>query len=165
MKPFYNILKYNKAERCKCRSGCTLFEILENPLQSQMARESHARARDSRQGFTLPEVVITSFLIMLMMLPLSRLSFSVVSSTQYARDMGSAVAIGQQKLETFSKMDYADIVNGNEVVDGYVLTWRVTEGLETKLVRLQIAWRILGRELNLNLNTVYSSEKDAGFSF
>ncbi|MCC5850638.1 MAG: prepilin-type N-terminal cleavage/methylation domain-containing protein [Verrucomicrobia bacterium] len=142
-----------------------MFEILKNPIQSEKASEGHARGPDSRQGFTLPEVVITSFLILLMMLPLSRLAFSSVSSTRYARDMGSAVAIGQQKLEAFSKMEYADIVNGNEVVDGYVLTWSVTEDSEIKLVRLQIAWRILGRELDLNLNTVYSSEKDAGFSF
>ena len=134
-------------------------------------RHSKVRARGngsistSRMGFTLPEVVISSLLIVLMMLPLSRLVFSAVSSTRYARDMGSAVAIGQQKLEEFANMDYEEIVNGNEVVDGYVLTWRVTEDNETKVVRLQVAWQILSRELDLNLNSIYSSDKDAGFSF
>ena len=114
--------------------------------------------RTTRAGFTLPEVVITSLVIVLMMLPLSRLAFTTLTRTRYARDVGDVVAVGQQKLEQFSDMDYADIVSGNEVVDGYTLRWVVSNvaGHDAKLVQLEISWQILGRELSLDFNNVYT---------
>ena len=118
-----------------------------------------------RAGFTLPEVVITSLVIVVMMLPLSRLAYMSISNTRYARDIGSAVAVGQQKLEQFSEMDYEDIESGNDMVEGYLLAWRVVELDESKVVHLQVSWQIMGRALDINLNNIYSSNLDAGFGF
>ncbi len=125
---------------------------------SQTFRKQTRKNKISRKGFTLPEVVITSLVIVLMMLPLSRLAFTTLTRTRYARDVGDVVAVGQQKLEQFSDMDYADIVSGNEVVDGYTLRWVVSNvaGHDAKLVQLEVNWQILGRELSLDFNNVYT---------
>ncbi|MCC5850633.1 MAG: prepilin-type N-terminal cleavage/methylation domain-containing protein [Verrucomicrobia bacterium] len=116
------------------------------------------RKTSTRSGFTLPEVVITSLIIVLMMLPLSRLAFTTISRTRYARDVGDVVAVGQQKLEQFADMEYENIVSGNEVVDGYTLRWVVTpvSGQEAKLVQLEVSWQILSRDLSLDFNNVYT---------
>ena len=123
------------------------------------------KALSAKSAFTLPEVVITSILILVVMLPISNIGFSIMRNTRFARDLGSAIAIGQQRLELFADLHYDDIVPGNDTVDGFTLRWTVTEADETKIVRLVVSWTILNQNRGIELNTVYPSNLNAGFSF
>lgn len=124
------------------------------------------RARDLRQdarGFTLVEVVITTLLILILMAPMTRLSYSVIRSTQYAHDLGEALAAGQSRMEVFEKAAFEDIESGSEQVGRYDLDWTVTEEDGNKVVELDVVWSILGKEITLELNTVHSP--DVTYSF
>lgn len=129
--------------------------------------KTRTRSFIPKQGFTLPEVVITSLLIVMMMLPVSRIAFLSIRGTQYARDAGDALAAGQQKLESFSNIDYDTIAEGQEVSGKYTLAWTVDdEELDyAKVVRMEVTWTILGSEISIDLNTVYTSPIAEGFSF
>jgi len=119
----------------------------------------------SQQGFTIPEVVITSLLILVVMLPISNLGFQVVRNTRYSQDMGTALSIGQRKLEEFGTLDYTAVQSGTETVDGYALTWTVTEANQAKVLRLLVGWQIRSQNRAIELSTVYPSNLNAGFSF
>ncbi len=119
----------------------------------------------NRSGFTIPEVVITSVLIVVMMLPISRLAFMSIRSTRYAQDVGTALSLGQARLEQFADLDYGDLADGTETRGDYRLVWTVEEDDYAKIVRLRVFWTLTGREMDVNLNTVYTSNLSAGFSF
>jgi len=118
-----------------------------------------------KSGFTIPEVVITSLLIMVIMLPISNLGFQVIRNTRYSRDIGTALSLGQQKLEEFGSQSYESILSGSEASDGYTMTWTVTESNNSKVVRIVVLWNILNQNRGIELSTVYPSNLSAGFSF
>jgi Tfp pilus assembly protein PilV len=119
----------------------------------------------SRSAFTLPEVVITALLLTLMMLPISRLTYSTIRSTRYAHDVGDAIAIAQAHLEELEDVNYTSLVAGTKTVDGYTMSWEVEEEDFAKLVRMTISWSILGKPLSATFNTVYTSNASGGISF
>jgi Tfp pilus assembly protein PilV len=119
----------------------------------------------NRSGFTLPEVVITGFITVLMMIPISRIAFTTMVSTRYARDLGSALSVGQAQMEQFSDVDYATLGNGTATDDGYELAWTVTTSNNAKIVILTVSWQILGRDQQLNLNSIYTRTTEPRFNF
>ncbi|MCC5843796.1 MAG: hypothetical protein JJU05_06035 [Verrucomicrobia bacterium] len=121
--------------------------------------------KNNQSGFTIPEVVITSVLIVVMMLPISRLAFMSIRSTRYAQDVGTAISLGQARLEQFADLDYDDLADGSETLGDYRLVWTVEEDDFAKIVRLRVFWTLTGRELDINFNTVFTSDLSAGFSF
>lgn len=123
------------------------------------------KTRVQQSGFTIPEVVITSVLIVMMMLPISQLSYMTIRNTRYARDVGTALSLGQAKLEQLSDAAYADVADGSEVQGDYTLRWTVEEDGFAKLVRLRVVWTLTGRTMEIDLNTVYTSNAVGGFSF
>lgn len=131
------------------------------------------RSSSNRSGFTLPEVVITGFITVLMMIPISRTAFSTIRNTRYARDVGTAISVGQRKLEEFSDMAYADITGSNqdstlasgEEFDGFVLFWKVTTKDSAKIVDLDVKWQILGKAYDINMHAVYTDDVNRGYSF
>ncbi len=126
--------------------------------------KSQTQSTSQRQGFTLVEVVITVILIVVVMVPLTRLSFTVMRATQYARDVGEALAVGQTQLESFGEMEFESIQSGSETQGKYDLTWTVSTVDDNKLVALEIAWTILGQGVDIDLNTVFSPPTDTPFN-
>lgn len=119
----------------------------------------------TRSGFTLPEVVITGFITVLMMIPISRIAFTTMISTRYARDLGSALSVAQSRMERFSDLDYADISSGSASEGDYDLQWTVTTHNNSKIVNLTVSWEILSRERQLNLNSIYTRTAVNSYSF
>lgn len=118
----------------------------------------------TRKGFTLAEVMVTTLLITLVMLPIIRMSYLVIRNTQYARDAGEALALGQAELEAMAGMDYDDIVSGVLQKDSYTITWTVAEESGMKTVRMKIEWEIPGSEQKVELNTVFSDDLDQTYT-
>ncbi|MGA0333662.1 MAG: type IV pilus modification PilV family protein [Kiritimatiellia bacterium] len=118
----------------------------------------------SRQAFTLPEVVITSIVVLIMLIPISRIAYTTLTSTRYARDIGEALAVGQEKMEEFSGTAYADLAAGSETRGMYDLSWTVTVQNNAKIVQLDVEWDVLSQTRSVNLNSIYSDTVDGGFS-
>jgi hypothetical protein len=119
----------------------------------------------SKQAFTLPEVLITGGIMLIMMIPISRIAYSTVLQTRYARDVGSAISAGQEQLEDFSNTLYDSITPGSDTNGDMNLSWTVTEQNSAKIVTVIVSWVTLHKTLNINLNAVYVEDIDGGFSF
>jgi Tfp pilus assembly major pilin PilA len=123
------------------------------------------KTRLSKQAFTLPEVLITAGIMLIMMIPISRIAYSTVLQTRYARDVGSAISAGQEQLEDFSNTLYDSITPGSDTNGDMNLSWTVTEQNSAKIVTVIVSWVTLHKTLNINLNAVYVEDIDGGFSF
>ncbi len=100
-----------------------------------------------------------------MMIPISRIAYSTVLQTRYARDVGSAISAGQEQLEDFSNTLYDSITPGSDTNGDMNLSWTVTEQNSAKIVNLIVSWETLGRTLNINFNAAYADDIEGGFSF
>lgn len=109
-----------------------------------------------KQAFTLPEVVITSVIVLLLMIPISRIAYTTLQSTRYARDMGSAIAVGQEQLEDFSALDYSNITAGSATNGDFSLSWTVTAQDSAKIVKLTVSWLVLSQTRSIDLNAIYT---------
>lgn len=123
------------------------------------------KCRIHQQAFTLPEVLITGGIMLILMIPISRIAYTTVLHTRYARDVGAAIAAGQEKLEDFSNEAYSAITSGSSTKGDMNLSWTVTTQNSAKIVNLVVSWVTLGKTLNINLNAAYADDIDGGFSF
>lgn len=119
----------------------------------------------SKQAFTLPEVVITSVIVLILLIPISRIAYSTLVSTKFSRDIGSALSAGQEKIESFSDLDYADISSGTSSEGKYSLAWTVTTQDAAKIVRLTVRWNIVGKTREITLNSIFADTVPDTYSF
>lgn len=124
-------------------------------------RPSHPR----KQGFTLTEVVISCVLIIVVMIPISRLSYQIIRTTEYTKEVGIVLADAQKRMEDMANGTYASIASGTATEDGRTYTWTVTNNGTTKTVEMDIVWTLRGTTLTNELNTVFASDADAGYTF
>lgn len=115
-------------------------------------------------AFTLPEVLITSVVLMVLIIPISRIAYTTVLQTRYAKDVGTAISAGEQQLENFSIFPYATISSGSTQNGNMALVWTVNELNEAKIVNLTISWTTLSKTHSLNLNAAYVNAIDGGFT-
>ena len=125
------------------------------------------KLKSGKFAFTLPEVVITGFVTVLMMIPISRIAFTTMISTRYARDVGSALAAGQSRMERFAEVEFTNLNTGTATDGDYELAWTVTSisGGDAKIVELNVSWKILGRDQSITLNNVFTRNIPGGFNF
>ena len=123
-----------------------------------------------KSGFTIIEVVITTILVLLMSLPLANISFSSVRNTQYAKQAGEALAIGQEKLEELESLAYGSVAAGSSTDDVYRLGWIVDEISQTwgttagacKIVTLTVSWNIGGSSKASSVEVIATYPEPSG---
>lgn len=116
----------------------------------------HLVSGKSRAGFTLVEVLITGVLALILILPLSRMGYQVVRSSQLARESAEALAAGQAQLENLADTDYEDIQSGSRTTGEYTIAWTVAEVSGTKRVQVTVTWTLTGQTQTLTLNSVFN---------
>jgi Tfp pilus assembly protein PilV len=115
---------------------------------------SHRESAE-REGFTLVEVLITGLLGLALILPLSRIAYTVVRNTHYAEQSAEALAAGQSQLELLEAMDYSAITSGSTTSGDYTVAWTSTTVSGAKQVQMTVSWELAGETRTLTLNTVY----------
>ena len=73
---------------------------------------SHAKT----QGFTLVELMIAIFLLVVGLLSMAGLSVSVIQGNNFSKQMTSAATLGQERLESKRTMSFANITSA---IDNY----------------------------------------------
>jgi prepilin-type N-terminal cleavage/methylation domain-containing protein len=121
-------------------------------------------SRLPKRGFTLVEVIITTILIVLIMIPISQLSYNIMRATQYSRDAGEALALGQAQLESMADEDYDTLASGTRTVDAHTLTWTVTESNGVKQTVLTVSWTLRNETKFVELRAIHSPEVAANLN-
>ncbi len=85
-----------------------------------------SRPRRSR-GFTLIEIMIAIFLLVVAMLGVISVTVMVIKGNSFSKTMTTATTLAADKMEELKNTAYASVVSGNDTQETlYTRTWVVT---------------------------------------
>lgn len=70
--------------------------------------------RDNIRGFTLIELMIAIFLLVVGLLSMAGLAISVIQGNNFSKQMTTATTLGQERLETKRVMAFANITSATD---------------------------------------------------
>lgn len=115
-----------------------------------------ARPQDSRDGFSLIEVLIAIFMAGLVFLMLAQMIGIGVEANRAATDTTRAGALASDRLEDLTRLEYDDLAPGGDVnadVAGYFETLDVdADGLNDYVRRWEIT--DLGTEMRIRVRVI-----------
>ena len=121
------------------------------------------KVSDNKQGFTLVEVVISMFIIMIGIAGSMSMSVWQMRSTSFNITSSQAVATGQEFLEEMNELLYNDITDGSSTRRDYDLQWTVTEHNRCKLVSVRVAWKHNEDTHNVTVKDIFPDDNVYGY--
>ena len=121
------------------------------------------KVSDNKQGFTLVEVVISMFIIMIGIAGAMSMSVWQMHSTSFNITSSQAVATGQEFLEEMNELLYNDITDGSSTRRDYDLQWTVTEYNRCKLVLVRVAWKHNEDTHNVTVKDIFPDDNVYGY--
>ena len=109
-------------------------------------------------GFTLIEIMITIFVLMIGLLGAAGVATTVISGNTLGKEITTATTLAQDKVEELKSMAYASIASGSDTQESiYTRTWTVTPdspatGMKTVVVAVGFPWK--GTTHNATLRTI-----------
>jgi len=120
-----------------------------------------SRLRKS-QGFTLIEIMIAIFLLVVAMLGVISVTVMVIKGNAFSKTMTTATTLAADKMEELKNTAYASVVSGNDTQETlYTRTWAVTDNSPAtgmKTVVVTVAWNWQGTGHNVVLRSIVSSQ-------
>ena len=115
------------------------------------------------QGFTLLEVIIAMFILVVALLSLVSVAITVIKGNTSSKEMTTATTLARDKLEATKNLSYANIAAGTEYFDAsgqaagayYTRTLAVSDGtpaanMRTVTVTVSWTWVLLPRSVVLS---------------
>lgn len=128
-----------------------------------MRTEKHDDINCGRHGFTLLEVMVASFLMVMGFLALSGLVIGMMRGANLSRHTVRATGIAQSKIEEIRSGGYETADSGSETVESYYsLTWTsaVSSVSTIKNVSVAASWTDhTGKEHDVELKTMLTEER------
>lgn len=126
-------------------------------------KQLNSSAQSDRQGFSLVEVVVAGFLMVVGFLALSRLIIGMMSAADLSRHTMEATSLAQGKIENIITSGYDAASSGSETVDGYyTLNWTssVSSVSSVKDVAVTTEWTDRhGEKHDVDLNTMLAKRR------
>lgn len=94
-------------------------------------------------GFTLAEVVIASFILLVGVLAVVGFLGGLIRSNIFTRGTAAATLYGQQVVERVLTSEYQDMLSGQDSVDGYDRRWTIVSSNGMKSVVVTVSWKNL----------------------
>lgn len=116
------------------------------------------RNRHRRNGFTLVEILVAVFILVVGILGVISVATTVINGNAFGKRITTATALAQEKMEELKNMAYASVVNGSDTQESiYTRTWTVTTdspaaGMKTIEVAVTFPWESTTR--NVTLKTI-----------
>ncbi|HOG08693.1 MAG: prepilin-type N-terminal cleavage/methylation domain-containing protein [Syntrophales bacterium] len=118
-----------------------------------------SRPRRSR-GFTLIEIMIAIFLLVVAMLGVISVTVMVIKGNSFSKTMTTATTLAADKMEELKNTAYASVVSGNDTQETlYTRTWVVTNNSPAtgmKTVVVTVAWNWQGNNHDVVLRSIVS---------
>ncbi|HOD28136.1 MAG TPA: prepilin-type N-terminal cleavage/methylation domain-containing protein [Syntrophales bacterium] len=112
------------------------------------------------QGFTLIEIMIAIFLLVVAMLGVISVTVMVIRGNAFSKTMTTATTLAADKMEELKNTAYASLADGTDTQETlYTRTWDVTAdspatGMSTLVVT--VAWTWQGTGHNVVLRSIVS---------
>ncbi|MBW2674403.1 MAG: prepilin-type N-terminal cleavage/methylation domain-containing protein [Deltaproteobacteria bacterium] len=113
---------------------------------------------DNSSGFTLVEVMIAIFILVVGLLGVAGVATTVINGNTFSKEITTATTLAQDKMEELKGTAYASITTGSDTQESiYTRTWTVTSnspvtGMKTIEVAVAFSWK--GSAHNVTLKTM-----------
>ncbi len=121
-----------------------------------------------REGFTLVELMLSVFIILISVAALSSAIFWVAYTTGDTNTSVTGIQIAQAKFEELLSSDFSDIADGSEAIDPYTIDWTVVDNDNEKEIEVIVRWtdsKNRARELILQTIATENEFDLAGLNF
>jgi prepilin-type N-terminal cleavage/methylation domain-containing protein len=102
------------------------------------------KRRVEPRGFTLIEIMITIFLLVVALLGIVSTSVIVMKTNSFSKTMTTATTLAKAKMEVLKNTDYDSLTGGTETVESvFTRTWTVTNNTpatDMKTIEVNVTW-------------------------
>ena len=113
--------------------------------------------RDKR-GFTLIEVIIAIFILVIALVGLVSVTVMVVKGNYFSKTMTTATTLAKDKMEQLKNTSYASLAGGTDTVESiYTRTWTVTNNAPAAnmaTIGITVTWNWQGAARNVTLQSI-----------
>lgn len=88
-----------------------------------------------------------------------------VRSTNLSRLISEATAVGQEQLEIFDQIPFADLKADQTQIDEFDLSWTVVPVNRCKIVEVRIEWGAPDKRHQLVMASLYADPVASGYSY
>ena len=120
--------------------------------------DEEMRKFSNDKGFTLIEVMIAIFILVVGLLGVAGVAVTVINGNAFSKEITTATTLAQDKMEELKNTRYSNITSGSDTQESiYTRTWTSTPdspaaGMKTIDVTVQFQWK--GTAHNVTLNTI-----------
>lgn len=102
------------------------------------------KRRDRPRGFTLIEITITIFLLVVALLGIMSTSVTVMRANSFSKTMTTATTLARAKMEVLKNTNYDSLAGGTDTVESvFTRTWTVTNNTpatDMKTIEVNVTW-------------------------
>jgi len=115
----------------------------------------------SRRAFSLIEMIVAMFLIVVALLPLMSVAISSIQLSSFVGGYGTAARLALNKLEELEAENFSTLGSGSEAVSGYSLSWVISDDASgANVVSVTVAWSSIMGHRSANLERFLSPYAD-----
>ena len=109
----------------------------------------------NNKGFTLVEVLIAMFILVVALLGMAAVTVSVINGNSFSKEVTSATTLAQDKMEELKDTAYSSLASGSDTNSIYTRTWTVTSPIsDAKTIVIVVSWSRSGNAHNVSLRTI-----------
>jgi len=107
-----------------------------------------------QRGFTLIEVMVTIFILVVGLLGLYSTVVGVIQGNAHSKNISTATTLAQDKVEALRNQSYASLSSGSDSSSIFTRTWTVSGdspavGLATVVVSVGWTWKGVAHDVKL----------------
>lgn len=112
------------------------------------------KIQDNR-GFTLIEIIIAIFILVVALTGLAGVVATVISGNSFSKEITTATTLAQEKIEELKNTNYQYLSDGNDTESIFTRTWSITQtATYIKTIEVVVQWNHYGNSHNVTLRSI-----------
>ena len=115
----------------------------------------------NHKGFTLVEIMIAIFILVIALLGLISVTVMVVKGNSFSKTMTTATTLAKDKMEQLKNTDYGSLAGNTDTAESiYTRTWTVSSdppgspAAGMKTIAVTVTWNWQGTPRNVTLQSI-----------
>ena len=112
----------------------------------------------NNKGFTLVEIMIAIFILVIALLGLISVTVMVIKGNSFSKTMTTATTLAKDKMEELKNTAYGSLAGGTDTAESiYTRTWTVTNNSPAPnmaTIEVKVQWNWQGAIRNVTLNSI-----------